>query len=175
MPGEPTWMVLLLKNPPLSHLSVFRYNVWQLEEWLAENELTDSGAKESLEPLIQAAQLLQIKKKTEADALAICNMCTALTTAQVLHLQSLHCLILYIQYLFTSWSLFCCSQQIIKVLTLYTPVIEFEERVSTTFISTIKVNTLLCSLFHTFDSFLMNFPPSQPFRTFWKTGMTQPP
>ncbi|XP_011474322.1 unconventional myosin-Va [Oryzias latipes] len=86
-----------------------RYNVWQLEEWLAENELTDSGAKESLEPLIQAAQLLQIKKKTEADALAICNMCTALTTAQI-----------------------------IKVLTLYTPVIDFEERVSTTFISTIK-------------------------------------
>uniref|UniRef100_A0A3B3DML6 Myosin VAb n=2 Tax=Oryzias melastigma TaxID=30732 RepID=A0A3B3DML6_ORYME len=86
-----------------------RYNIWQLEEWLGENEMSDCGAKETLEPLIQAAQLLQIKKKTEADALAICNMCTALTTAQI-----------------------------IKVLTLYTPVIEFEERVSTTFISTIK-------------------------------------
>lgn len=65
--------------------SGFRYNVWQLEEWLAERELTDCGAKETLEPLIQAAQLLQIKKKTEADAQAICNMCTALTTAQVDH------------------------------------------------------------------------------------------
>ncbi|XP_044050300.1 unconventional myosin-Va-like isoform X2 [Siniperca chuatsi] len=86
-----------------------RYNVWQLEEWLAERELADCGAKETLEPLVQAAQLLQIKKKTEADAQAICTMCTALTTAQI-----------------------------VKVLTLYTPVIEFEERVPTTFITTIK-------------------------------------
>ncbi|XP_040893941.1 unconventional myosin-Va-like isoform X1 [Toxotes jaculatrix] len=86
-----------------------RYNVWQLEEWLTERELADCGAKETLEPLVQAAQLLQIKKKTEADAQAICNMCTALTTAQI-----------------------------VKVLTLYTPVIEFEERVSTSFITTIK-------------------------------------
>uniref|UniRef100_A0A3P8U7W6 Myosin VAb n=1 Tax=Amphiprion percula TaxID=161767 RepID=A0A3P8U7W6_AMPPE len=86
-----------------------RYNVWQLEEWLTERELTDCGAKEALEPLIQAAQLLQIKKKTEADARAICTMSTALTTSQIL-----------------------------KVLTLYTPVIEFEERVTTGFIETIK-------------------------------------
>uniref|UniRef100_A0A8C4HSV0 Myosin VAb n=1 Tax=Dicentrarchus labrax TaxID=13489 RepID=A0A8C4HSV0_DICLA len=86
-----------------------RYNVWQLEEWLAERELADCGAKETLEPLVQAAQLLQIKKKTEADAQAICNMSTALTTAQI-----------------------------VKVLTLYTPVIEFEERVSTSFITIIK-------------------------------------
>lgn len=63
--------------------SGFRYNVWQLEEWLMERDLIDCGAKETLEPLIQAAQLLQIKKKTEADAQAICSMCTALTTAQV--------------------------------------------------------------------------------------------
>lgn len=63
----------------------FRYNVWQLEEWLMERELTDCGAKETLEPLIQAAQLLQIKKKTEADARAICSMSTALSTAQVQH------------------------------------------------------------------------------------------
>ncbi|XP_029289652.1 LOW QUALITY PROTEIN: unconventional myosin-Va-like [Cottoperca gobio] len=86
-----------------------RYNVWQLEEWLAERELTDCGAKETLEPLVQAAQLLQIKKKTEEDAQAICTMCSALTTAQI-----------------------------VKVLTLYTPVIEFEERVSPTFLTTLK-------------------------------------
>ncbi|XP_063758462.1 unconventional myosin-Va-like isoform X2 [Eleginops maclovinus] len=85
-----------------------RYNVWQLEEWLAERELADCGAKETLEPLVQAAQLLQIKKKTEEDAQAICHMCTALTTAQI-----------------------------VKLLTLYTPVIEFEERVSTTFLTTL--------------------------------------
>lgn len=65
--------------------NAFRYNVWQLEEWLVEKELADCGAKETLEPLVQAAQLLQIKKKTEADAQAICNMCAALTTAQVHH------------------------------------------------------------------------------------------
>ncbi|PWA30523.1 hypothetical protein CCH79_00015367 [Gambusia affinis] len=86
-----------------------RYNVWQLDEWLGEKELSDCGAKETLEPLIQAAQLLQIKKNTEADAKAICSMCSSLTTAQI-----------------------------VKILTLYTPVIEFEERVSNTFITTIK-------------------------------------
>lgn len=61
----------------------FRYNVWQLQEWLTERELAGCGAKETLEPLRQAAQLLQINKKTEADARAICNLCTALNTAQV--------------------------------------------------------------------------------------------
>ncbi|XP_015256012.1 PREDICTED: unconventional myosin-Va [Cyprinodon variegatus] len=85
------------------------YNIWQLEEWLAERELTDCGAKETLEPLVQAAQLLQIKKSTEADAQAICSMCSSLTSAQI-----------------------------VKILTLYTPVIEFEERVSNSFITTIK-------------------------------------
>uniref|UniRef100_A0A673WJB8 Unconventional myosin-Va-like n=1 Tax=Salmo trutta TaxID=8032 RepID=A0A673WJB8_SALTR len=86
-----------------------RYNVWQLEEWLEERGLSDCGAKEMLEPLIQAAQLLQVKKKTEEDAQAICTMCSALTTVQI-----------------------------VKVLSLYTPVIEFEERVSMSFIRTIQ-------------------------------------
>lgn len=86
-----------------------RYNVWQLEEWLTERDMADSGAKEMLEPLVQAAQLLQIKKKTEADAQAICNMCTELSPAQI-----------------------------VKILTLYTPIIEFEERVCTTFIDIIR-------------------------------------
>uniref|UniRef100_A0A8C5BN78 Unconventional myosin-Va-like n=1 Tax=Gadus morhua TaxID=8049 RepID=A0A8C5BN78_GADMO len=86
-----------------------RYKAWQLEEWLMEKELSDCGAKEALEPLVQAAQLLQINKKTPADAQAICAMCSALT-----------------------------APQIVKVLNLYTPVIEFEERVSPTFIATIQ-------------------------------------
>lgn len=60
-----------------------RYNVSQLEEWLRDKNLMNSGAKETLEPLIQAAQLLQVKKKTDDDAEAICSMCNALTTAQV--------------------------------------------------------------------------------------------
>ncbi|MBZ3872842.1 Unconventional myosin-Va [Sciurus carolinensis] len=60
-----------------------RYNVSQLEEWLRDKNLMNSGAKETLEPLIQAAQLLQVKKKTDDDAEAICSMCNALTTAQM--------------------------------------------------------------------------------------------
>lgn len=62
---------------------VRRYNVSQLEEWLRDKGLMTCGAKETLEPLIQAAQLLQVKKKTDEDAEAICSMCQALTTAQV--------------------------------------------------------------------------------------------
>ncbi|XP_015253035.1 PREDICTED: unconventional myosin-Va-like isoform X4 [Cyprinodon variegatus] len=86
-----------------------RYNVSQLEEWLRDKGLMNCGAKETLEPLIQAAQLLQVKKKTDEDAEAICTMCHALTTAQI-----------------------------VKVLNLYTPVNEFEERVSVAFIRTIQ-------------------------------------
>ncbi|NXS71953.1 MYO5A protein, partial [Pandion haliaetus] len=86
------------------------YNVSQLEEWLRDKNLMNSGAKETLEPLIQAAQLLQVKKKTDEDAEAICSMCNALTTAQI-----------------------------VKVLNLYTPVNEFEERVLVSFIRTIQV------------------------------------
>lgn len=67
-------------------LSRHRYNVSQLEEWLRDKNLMNSGAKETLEPLIQAAQLLQVKKKADDDAEAICSMCNALTTAQVLQL-----------------------------------------------------------------------------------------
>jgi len=63
--------------------------VSQLEEWLRDKNLMNSGAKETLEPLIQAAQLLQVKKKTDEDAEAICSMCNALTTAQVITSHSL--------------------------------------------------------------------------------------
>lgn len=86
-----------------------RYNVSQLEEWLRDKNLMICGAKETLEPLIQAAQLLQVKKKTDEDAEAICSMCNALSTAQI-----------------------------VKVLNLYTPVNAFEERVSVLFIRTIQ-------------------------------------
>uniref|UniRef100_A0A8C4WU36 Myosin VAa n=1 Tax=Eptatretus burgeri TaxID=7764 RepID=A0A8C4WU36_EPTBU len=87
-----------------------RYNVSQLEEWLREARLQQSGAKEALQPLVQAAQLLQMKKKTDEDAEAICSMCSALTTPQI-----------------------------IKILNLYTPMNEFEERVSVSFIRNIQV------------------------------------
>nr|XP_033790509.1 unconventional myosin-Vb isoform X1 [Geotrypetes seraphini] len=86
-----------------------RYNVSQLDEWLRGKNLHQSGAAQTMEPLIQAAQLLQLKKKTEEDAEAICSLCTALTT-----------------------------QQIVKILNLYTPLNEFEERVTVAFIRNIQ-------------------------------------
>ncbi|XP_036432367.1 LOW QUALITY PROTEIN: unconventional myosin-Va [Colossoma macropomum] len=78
-----------------------RYNVSQLEEWLMDKGIQGGGVREMLEPLIQATKLLQVNKKTEEDAKAIATMCTALTAAQI-----------------------------VKILNLYTPVNEFEERVS---------------------------------------------
>ncbi|XP_021086551.1 unconventional myosin-Vb isoform X4 [Mesocricetus auratus] len=86
-----------------------RYNISQLEEWLRGKNLHQSGAVQTMEPLIQAAQLLQLKKKTPEDAEAICSLCTALST-----------------------------QQIVKILNLYTPLNEFEERVTVSFIRTIQ-------------------------------------
>ncbi|XP_038646436.1 unconventional myosin-Vb isoform X2 [Scyliorhinus canicula] len=86
-----------------------RYNISQLEEWLRGKNLNRSGAVKTMEPLIQAAQLLQVKKKTSDDAAAICSMCTALN-----------------------------PQQIVKILNLYTPVNEFEERVTVAFIRNIQ-------------------------------------
>ncbi|KAG8131259.1 putative MYO5B variant protein [Naja naja] len=59
-----------------------RFNISQLEEWLRGKNLHPSGAAKTLEPLIQAAQLLQLKKKTPEDAEAICSLCTSLTTQQ---------------------------------------------------------------------------------------------
>ncbi|KAM6289520.1 unconventional myosin-Vb-like [Aegotheles albertisi] len=88
-----------------------RFNISQLEEWLRGKNLQQSGAAQTLEPLIQAAQLLQLKKKTSEDAEAICSLCTALTT-----------------------------QQIVKILNLYTPVNEFEERVTVAFIRDIQTH-----------------------------------
>ncbi|XP_061603297.1 unconventional myosin-Vb isoform X1 [Phyllopteryx taeniolatus] len=86
-----------------------RYNTSQLEEWLRANQSYQTGAAQSLAPVIQAAQLLQVKKKTAQDADAICSLCTALN-----------------------------SQQIVKILNLYTPLNEFEERVTVAFIRNIQ-------------------------------------
>lgn len=48
-----------------------------------DRELADCGAKKTLEPLKQAALLLQVNKKTEADAAAIGALCTAISPTQV--------------------------------------------------------------------------------------------
>ncbi|CAB1318320.1 unnamed protein product [Coregonus sp. 'balchen'] len=114
------------------------YNISQMEEWLRGKNLHQSGAVVNLEPVIQAAQLLQVKKKTSQDAEAICSLCTALT-----------------------------MQQIVKILNLYTPLNEFEERVTVSFIRNIQnrlqerndVPMLLVDTKHTFPV-LFPYTPS---------------
>ncbi|XP_059494566.1 unconventional myosin-Vb-like [Stegostoma tigrinum] len=111
-----------------------RNNVSHLIEWLRGKNLHQSGALEILEPLIQAAQLLQLNKTTNEDAEAICSMCTALS-----------------------------KSQIVKILTLYTPINEFEERVTIAFLKNIQdrlagrspSRRLLMELRHVFA---VNFP-----------------
>ncbi|XP_030623904.1 unconventional myosin-Vb [Chanos chanos] len=115
-----------------------RYNISQMEEWLRGKNLQQSGAAETIQPLIQAAQLLQVKKKTSQDAEAICSLCTALSV-----------------------------QQIVKILNLYTPLNEFEERVTVSFIRDIQSrlqnrtdkNQLLVDTKHTFPV-LFPYTPS---------------
>lgn len=74
----------------------------------------NSGAKETLEPLIQAAQLLQVKKKTDEDAEAICSMCNALTTAQVSKL-SLSVLLSLLSRSLFCWCLLCLPALLLHV------------------------------------------------------------
>ncbi|KAK2149285.1 hypothetical protein LSH36_457g02032 [Paralvinella palmiformis] len=85
-----------------------RYNLSHLEQWLRDHSLQDCQAQQSLEPIVQASQLLQARK-TEADVDSICEMCSKLTTSQI-----------------------------IKILNLYTPVNEFEEKVPISFIRKIQ-------------------------------------
>uniref|UniRef100_A0A8C0UZU7 Myosin VC n=1 Tax=Cyanistes caeruleus TaxID=156563 RepID=A0A8C0UZU7_CYACU len=62
-----------------------RCNISYLEEWLKDKNLQSSNAKETLEPLSQAAWLLQVKKITDDDAKEICEHCTSLSTVQVMN------------------------------------------------------------------------------------------
>ncbi|XP_030639969.1 unconventional myosin-Vb [Chanos chanos] len=93
----------------LSRGMQIRYNVSLLEEWLRGRGVQTGGAIATLEPLIQAAQLLQMGKKTEADGRALVQTCSTLS-----------------------------SQQIVKILTLYTPQSDFEERVTLNFIRIVQ-------------------------------------
>ena len=85
-----------------------RYNLSQLEQWVRDNKLNDGGVEEPLEPLIQATQLLQARK-TEADVDSLCDVCSKLNMSQI-----------------------------VKILNLYTPVNEFEERVPMSFIRKVQ-------------------------------------
>lgn len=68
----------------------------------------ETSIQATLQPIIQAAHLLQARK-TEEDVTSVCEMCSALTPLQI------------------------C-----KILNLYTPVDEFEQRVPVAFIRKVQ-------------------------------------
>merc|ERR1712003_607885 len=45
-----------------------RYNVSQIEEYLSRREMRDKNMLRELSPLVQASQLMQVKKQDEKDA-----------------------------------------------------------------------------------------------------------
>ncbi|XP_076679324.1 dilute class unconventional myosin isoform X6 [Andrena cerasifolii] len=99
---------LLLRNE-LCHWTKgmqIRYNMSHLEQWGRDRRLEQ--ASEVLQPIIQAAQLLQARK-TDEDVNSVCEMCNKLT-----------------------------ANQIVKILNLYTPADDFETRVPVTFIKKIQ-------------------------------------
>ncbi|KAM3608516.1 uncharacterized protein V6R79_000398 [Siganus canaliculatus] len=89
-----------------------RCNISYLEEWLKEKELQSSNAMDTLKPLSQAAWLLQVNKSTDDDANEITEKCTELNPVQI-----------------------------VKILNSYTPIDDFEKRVTSSFVR--KVQSLL--------------------------------
>ncbi|XP_047451958.1 unconventional myosin-Vc [Mugil cephalus] len=89
-----------------------RCNISYLEEWLKEKELQSSNAIDTLKPLSQAAWLLQVNKSTDEDAKEITEKCTELSPVQI-----------------------------VKILNSYTPIDDFEKRVTSSFVR--KVQSLL--------------------------------
>lgn len=85
-----------------------RFNLSHLEQWIHENHLDSSEAVATLQPIVQASQLLQARKE-EDDVAHICDICSKLTPPQV-----------------------------VKILNLYTPNNEFETRVSVPFIRKVQ-------------------------------------
>ncbi|XP_026669743.1 unconventional myosin-Va isoform X2 [Ceratina calcarata] len=83
-----------------------RYNLSHLEQWGKDRRL--EHASEALEPIIQAAYLLQARK-TDEDVNSVCEMCNKLT-----------------------------ANQIVKILNLYTPADDFETRVPVSFIKKVQ-------------------------------------
>ncbi|XP_037624073.1 unconventional myosin-Vc [Sebastes umbrosus] len=89
-----------------------RCNISYLEEWLKEKELQSSNAIDTLRPLSQAAWLLQVNKSTDDDAKEITEKCTELNPVQI-----------------------------VKILNSYTPIDDFEKRVTSSFVR--KVQSVL--------------------------------
>uniref|UniRef100_A0A3Q3WH83 Uncharacterized protein n=1 Tax=Mola mola TaxID=94237 RepID=A0A3Q3WH83_MOLML len=89
-----------------------RCNISYLEEWLKDRKLQSSNAINTLRPLSQAAWLLQVNKSTDDDAKDITEKCTELRPVQI-----------------------------VKILNSYTPIDDFEKRVTSSFVR--KVQLLL--------------------------------
>jgi len=89
-----------------------RYNISHLEQWVRDQHInmqdTSISITDTLQPIIQAAQLLQARKSDD-DVANICTMCSRLTSAQI-----------------------------IKILNLYTPADELEERIPLSFIRNVQ-------------------------------------
>ncbi|XP_059495166.1 unconventional myosin-Vc-like isoform X4 [Stegostoma tigrinum] len=86
-----------------------RCNISYLEEWLKEKNMQSSNAKETLEPLSQAAWLLQVNKITDDDVKEICEKCSALSAVQI-----------------------------VKILNSYTPIDDFEKRLAPSFVRKVQ-------------------------------------
>lgn len=89
-----------------------RYNLSHVEQWCRDHKLPDVGVTDSLQPIVQASQLLQARK-TDDDVGSICEMCDKLSISQI-----------------------------VKILNLYTPADTFEERVPMTFIRKIQAKLM---------------------------------
>ncbi|XP_044744142.1 unconventional myosin-Va isoform X3 [Coccinella septempunctata] len=101
----------LLLRKDLCHWSKgiqIRHNLSHFEMWIRDKNL-DETCVHALKPIIQAAQLLQARKEEEKDVLSICDMCSDLT-----------------------------GHMICKILNLYTPVDEYEKRISKNFIQNVQ-------------------------------------
>jgi len=46
--------------------------------------MEDPSVRDTLEPLVHASQLLQVKKQSDSDAKEVCDMCTSLNAQQVM-------------------------------------------------------------------------------------------
>ena len=53
-----------------------------LEDWCHDNHLSEA-VHEQLKPIKEAAKLLQLRKATEKDAMAVVELCTHLSSLQV--------------------------------------------------------------------------------------------
>lgn len=117
---------------------MLRCNISYLEEWLKDRNLQSSNAITTLRPLSQAAWLLQVNKSTDGDAKEIVEECTELKPVQVLP----RCTAGF--FWIQKHLLKCCKTfvllQVVKILNSYTPIDDFEKRVSSSFVRKVQVS-----------------------------------